>query len=147
MNYLGIDPGVKGAISVLSDNKVTTHRLFGLSETDIYNLVVLLPHVDKAIIEEITTWGMQANAQCILYGSYKFLRACLIARSIPFDDVPPKQWQKEVGITYPKGTSYNERKKIARMKAQQMYPDRTIHAEEADALLILEFLRRREVGK
>ncbi len=147
---VALDPGKSGCIATYNseaENPIVTYRM-PETEQDTYEILKLLKQSTDRIlglIEEITTWGMQPNAQCLLYGNYKQLRGFMIALSIPFDDVPPKQWQKEIGITYPKGTSYNERKKAARAKAQQMFPQVKVDAQNADALLILEFLRRREL--
>lgn len=148
MKLIGIDPGLSGGIAVLGNSlEIITHKI-PETESDLYQLFASLGPPSKAIIEKVHAFPGQGVSSMFSFGQiYGFKRACLHAVGIPFDEVPPKTWQKELGIVFPKGTPYAERKKIAKMKAQQLYPGLVFPKECADALLILEFLRRREVGK
>lgn len=150
MKFLGIDPGASGGIAVLDTctnyARVVTHTI-PQTESDLYALFATLSPPSKAIIEKVHAMPKQGVTSMFSFGQiYGFKRACLISLGIPFDEVAPKTWQKELGLSFPKGTPYSERKKLARMKAQQLYPGLEFPKECADALLILEFLRRREVG-
>jgi hypothetical protein len=75
------------------------------------------------------------------------LHMALIAAGIPFDEVTPQRWQKEMGCLSPRGKTRVEfgtkDKNITKRRAQALFPAVTkmTHAI-ADALLIAEYARR-----
>ena len=72
--------------------------------------------------------------------SYGFLRGCLIAIGIPFEEVTPQKWQQVMGCRT-KGD-----KNISKARAQQLWPTEKVIHQTADGMLIAEFCRRRMGG-
>lgn len=69
--------------------------------------------------------------------SYGFLRGVLVACRVPFDQVTPAKWQRNLGCLS-KGD-----KNVTKAKAQELWPELRITHAIADALLIAEYGRRR----
>lgn len=68
--------------------------------------------------------------------SYGFLRGCLVALKIPFEEVHPGVWQRSLGCLS------GGDKKVTRQRAQNLFPHNKVTHKVADALLIMEFGRR-----
>lgn len=64
------------------------------------------------------------------------LRMALIASGVIFDEIPPKQWQKFVGVIGTKGETKTQFKNRLKAKAQQLFPEQRVTLATADALLI-----------
>jgi len=80
--------------------------------------------------------------------SYGFLRGCLVALGIPFDDVTPGKWQKALGLTRAnKDESITSKKNRHKQRAQQLFPHLKITHAIADATLLCEFGRRLRAGE
>lgn len=84
-----------------------------------------------------------------LYGSYKELCMLLTVLRLPFVQVNPKVWQKELGVKFPKGCKGEDRKLQLVRHSRQMFPDlplweraMTHQKKIADALLLCEYARR-----
>lgn len=92
---------------------------------------------DFAYIERVHSMPKQGVASSFTFGrSYGFLRGCLIASGIPFEEVTPQTWQKALGCL-----SRGD-KNVTKAKAQQLFPSLKITHATADALLIAEYGRR-----
>jgi crossover junction endodeoxyribonuclease RuvC len=90
-----------------------------------------------AIIEKVHSMPKQGVASSFKFGqSYGFLRGCLVASGIPFEEVSPQVWQKELGCLS-KGD-----KNVTKARAQSLFPQLRITHATADALLICEYARR-----
>jgi hypothetical protein len=59
-------------------------------------------------------------------------------------EISARSWQKGLGISWPKGTEYGERKQLLFEKAQELFPETRITKATADAYLIAEFARQFE---
>lgn len=146
--YMGIDPGQGGGIAVLGPN---SKCLFAVkipqTERDVWELVDI-DYTCIAIIEKVHSMPKQGVASSFKFGrSYGFLRGCLIASGIPFDEVTPQAWQK--GLEIPKrqkSESNTQWKNRLKAKAQQLFPSEQITLATADALLIAEYCRRKHKG-
>ena len=79
---------------------------------------------------------------------YGFLRGCLIAAGIPFEEVTPQAWQKALEIPK-KSKSETKAQFKNRLKAlaQQWFPDQLVTLKTADALLIATYCFRKHGGK
>jgi hypothetical protein len=143
--YIGIDPGMSGAIAVQDElvGKVFTYKL-DTTERDIHDS--LLHSFDSehgkmfAVIERVNAMPKQGISSTFKFGrSYGFLRGCLISLGIPFEEVSPAVWQRAMGCLS-KGD-----KNVTKAKAQQLFPQvKVIHAT-ADALLLAEYCRRQRL--
>lgn len=90
-----------------------------------------------AVIERVHSMPKQGVASSFKFGrSYGFLRGCLIASGIPFEEVTPQVWQKALGCL-----SRGD-KNVTKARAQQLFPSLKITHATADALLLAEYARR-----
>lgn len=140
MIYIGIDPGMSGAIAVLGDEKPEWVKC---SETE-HDIAAFLmdwnPREAFACIEKVHAMPRQGVSSTFKFGtSYGFLRGLLVASSIPFREVTPAKWQGDMNCRT-KGD-----KNITKAAAQKLWPSLKITHANADALLIAEYCRRTHV--
>lgn len=151
--FIGIDPGVTGAIAFIDRGKVYTHLTKQLTESD--RLEVLRDILDDdgrtayldgqgnlhptahCWIEEVNAMSPGRKACFELGGSYYGWRMAAMAANIGFQTVRPLRWQQIIGFPRKKLT-YAERKKRHKAMAQQLYPHlgKWITNGNADAILI-----------
>lgn len=144
MIFLGIDPGQSGGIASLMVENGQDAIAWKMPETerDIWRLVASrAPDGDCpatfAAIERVHSMPKQGVASSFKFGrSYGFLRGCLIASGIPFEEVAPQVWQKAMGCL-----SRGD-KNVTKAKAQQLFPSLKITHATADALLLAEYAQR-----
>ena len=138
MIYLGIDPGKSGAVAAI-DERGHLVRLVrnDTTERDLFEAFCGFETEDLAgVIERVGAMPKQGVASTFKFGvSYGFLRGCLIAAGVRFDEVTPAKWQ-----TAMKCRSGGD-KNVTKQRAQQLFPGvKVIHAT-ADALLLAEYAR------
>lgn len=139
--FLGADPGKSGGIALVEqDNKSVLSFPMPETEKDISD--IFEEHAQKikiAILEKVHSMPNQGVVSAFTFGKgYGFLRGMLTAHKIPFEDVQPAVWQKEL-----KCLSHGD-KNITKARAQALFPNlKKITHKTADALLIAEFCRRR----
>jgi crossover junction endodeoxyribonuclease RuvC len=138
MRFLGIDPGQSGGLACIT---------FGIDlfrQSDCWKMpaterdtAALFRHIKEAwspslaSIEAVHSMPGQGVSSSFKFGkSYGFLRGLLIAYEIPFIEVSPHKWQKDLGCLS-KGD-----KNVTKSRAQQLYPTLKITHATADALLI-----------
>lgn len=141
--YLGIDPGASGGLAIISSNPSGWDM--PSTERDIWELIDhLSDSCDKALIEWIhpAIQGIGKSPMSKLYGNYMACRMALVAAEIPFDDVKPAAWQKELGMKRSKDEKQHKWKGRLKQKAQQLFPQCHVTLKTADALLIAEYCRR-----
>ena len=164
--YLGIDPGASGGLAALWawGTECCTSPM-PETETDTWDWlrtkwgkyeanpsVATVNIVQRfAIIEKVHAMPGNGVSGMFKFGqNYGFLRACLIAAGIPFEDVDPRTWQKALGISSRKtrsGETKTQWKNRLKAKAQQLFPSEKVTLATADALLIAEYCRRKCEGK
>jgi crossover junction endodeoxyribonuclease RuvC len=166
MNYLGIDPGLKGGFVVIDDQSkivsmskmptahdgkrnaidplfvwqiyraVHQHAYMGISDISQLNLF--------AALEKIVAFQM-GRTSALNYGEGAgFLKMGLVAANIPYELVTPQRWKKALGI--PSGSP----KAFSVTKALQLFPSADLKKSDdglADALLMAEWLRRARTGQ
>ncbi len=139
MLFIGIDPGKSGGISAVDDDGGIVYcKKFPDTERDLCDVITGFTcqgyFIYKAIIEHVHSMPKQGVASSFKFGmSYGFLRGCLIASGIAFDQVTPQKWQKYMGCL--SGGDKNKTK----AKAQQLFPAQKLtHA----TLLLAEYARR-----
>lgn len=144
----GIDPGASGGIALLA-------QLGGLScapmaypipdtEKDTAELLCeFAPHIRMAYIEAVHSMPKQGVASSFKFGrSYGFLRGLLIGLKIPFEEVSPQRWTKDMRLVG--GKKGTEKKNLHRARCQELFPHIKITHAIADALLLAEFGCRRQ---
>ena len=126
--FIGIDPGLSGAVAVLSpagrlvdvfDMPVVDKRVNATLLHDAVRFYV--EHVDagrlSAVVEQVASRPGQGVASTFKFGtSYGVVLGVLGALEIPVTHVRPNVWKRAVGVTADKGSS--------RRKAIDLWPDK-----------------------
>ena len=156
---IGLDPGSSGGIAWFDQVGIAHAVKMPVTDRDI--LDILQPLVrgtcTRAALEKVSasqgrnpdgTMRTQGVVSAFKFGmGYGGLRMALTACEIQFDDVMPKKWQAEFGLLrLSKAETITAKKNRHKAKAQQLFPSLKITHAVADALLIAEWLRRRELG-
>lgn len=163
--YIGVDPGDKGGIAVIG----MTKELFiaePMPSTERGKWELLSDYqraygLCTAVIEKVHQMPEQSAQSGFTFGwGYGGLRMALIACKIAFEEITPQSWMKAMGVPVrvKTGNTYQDKKegKLVLLKlAQQLFPDLPLWSETkskgkqlavADALLIAEFCRRKNLG-
>lgn len=148
MRFIGIDPGQLGGIAWIDDNGGGPHcTKMPDTERDIWEAIhdletdevtsLISNGVVFAVIESVHSMPKQGVVSSFKFGrNYGFLRACLIAAEIPFEEVSPQKWQQVMGCRS------RGNKNVTKAKAQQLFPTQKVTHAVADALLLAEYARR-----
>ena len=152
MIYIGIDPGIKGAISSIIQNesvRIVRTMPMAITEADTRQSILFALGGEpeyKAIIEKVHAFPGQGVTSMFTFGqNYGFLRGCLVSLGIPFEEVTPQKWQKEFGLSKKKNESKTDYKKRILQKAQNLFPEADVKLQTADSLMLAEYLRRQDV--
>jgi len=135
--FMGIDPGKNGGIALLSKGEAIPFKM-PATERDISDIFEeYSSKISIAVLEKVHSMPKQGVKSTFTFGmGYGFLRGMLIAHKIPFEDITPMTWQKNLQCLS-KGD-----KNVTKQKAQQLFPDIKITHALADALLIAEYCKR-----
>jgi len=152
--FIGIDPGsVSGAFALIIDSNirlVKTERFKDRTEKEMCEILRAWKksaNTDgadiKAIIENVHLFPGQG-----ISSGGKFMRnkgiieGWLMALNIPYERVSPQRWVKSYGMKKDnaRGETQSQWKKRLRQRAQELFPNHKIVAENADALLIANYL-------
>ncbi len=152
MITIGIDPGLTGAVGVLSDGRFIAVEdiptvLKGAGsvkyEIDASGLIRLLREHYKAeedceaVLERVNAMPGQGTSSIFSLGdSFGCIRACIIAARFPTNYVTPQTWKKHFKLT--------SDKELSRSLAAKLFPDAELHlkkhADRAEALLMARWL-------
>lgn len=140
MKFIGIDPGKQGGLASISEdgNDVGFAKLADLTEKDISDwFKYQAEEVLFAYIERVSSSPQMGVTSAFTFGrGYGFLRGCLIAHEVKFEEVSPQRWQKEMQCLT------GGDKNISKSRAQQLFPHLKITHAIADAILLAEYGRR-----
>ena len=140
MIYIGIDPGKSGSISAVWDDgkPFPQHQILDATEADIAGFLLQFDTTKmKCVVEKVSSSPQMGVVSAFTFGKgYGVLLGILTCHKIPFREVTPQKWQKEMGCMT-KGD-----KNVSKRKAQQLWPDLKITHKTADSLLIAEYCRR-----
>ncbi len=147
--FIGIDPGMSGGLCCLDGERIIISAMPD-TEKDIYLWFEEIKWSKDpttkvfAVIEKVHSMPKQGVSSTFKFGYiYGFLRCCLIASAIPFDDVTPQCWQKYLGIPPRARTEgKSQHKTKLKQKAQQLFPDLRVTLKTCDALLLAEYCKR-----
>lgn len=161
MWYVGIDPGKQGAVAVINEFRQGLVLPMPDGERAIRDFFFNLAD-EYALKERPTTtsiWGMEiehsfpfvdkktkkvvrgATATWTFAQHYGYLRGLLTALDIAYEEVSVHEWMKECRVP-PRGTNYG--RKPGLFRAKLWFPHLKPTNNNADAILIAEFLRRRK---
>lgn len=145
MIFLGIDPGMNGAVSAI-DNAYGTHdprycvsvNFKNLTPKDIADRIMDLAGARVfCVIESVHSMPKQGVASSFKFGrSFGLLEGILWTIKIPFEHATPQAWQKYMGCMT-RGD-----KNVSKAKAQQLFPKMKITHANADSVLLAEYARR-----
>ena len=144
MVYIGIDPGAKGSMCVISNGKVL-FKDFDLKEYS-STLKTFLDTDDTELmvaIEKVHAMPGQGVSSSFSFGQrLGELEGMLTALQIPYELVAPKDWQKACGIP-----AKSDKKGIASV-IQKLYPTAELYGNKgglrdgrSDALGLAHFIR------
>lgn len=155
MIYVGIDPGLSGAVAAIDhDGKIvllqdTPTFLVGGKHKDkrdyaqIGMIYILrnIPRPNTAALELVHAMPGQGVTSMFTMGrGFGLWEMALVSLVIPYDKITPQRWKKTMMDGMPK------EKDASRLRAQQLFPNADLklkkHHGRADALLIAEYLRR-----
>jgi crossover junction endodeoxyribonuclease RuvC len=124
--YVGIDPGITGAIGVIADSSFivdvpTYERKDGKTEYNFYNMYKLLGQLGIAgtrvylTLEKQQAMPKQGVSSTFQIGrGYGAWEALCWATTPDFEIVSPRKWKKALGLTSDKD--------VSRLKAISLYP-------------------------
>jgi hypothetical protein len=174
---IAVDPGVNGGLVCIHCDGTIEPTPMPQTDRDVWSwfdkMIIVNPAVGKfAVIEKVASSPQMGVVSAFTFGQgYGFLKGCLTAIGIPFEEVRPQVWQKFLGIP-PRvqgkktkvlnkrgkmvtrrvgGESDTQWKQRLRAKAQQLYPSLPLWEDPksigrqlavSDALLIAQFARR-----
>jgi len=150
--FIGIDPGMNGGLVAICQGSLDVVSM-PKTERDTWDWFRYFDNTCFALIEKVHSMPKQGVASSFKFGmNYGYLRACLVAAQIPFEEVTPQVWQKGLSIPSRKKTeSKSQFKNKLLQKAQQLFPAFPLWEEPrskgrqlavCDALLIAEYCRR-----
>lgn len=145
--YIGVDPGTKGGITVLNDNGevIDSIRLKKPTDSDVNAFLSKYSEGSYCVLEKVGAYPGQGVSSTFKFGeSYGKAQGMLVAHSIPFELCTPQRWQKALSIKSKQknetGTLWKNRLKG---EAQRLFPNEKIVLENADSYLIAEYCRRK----
>jgi len=141
--FMGIDPGATGAAAIVSAHAALTFPFKGES---IARVIALADsHWEgKAwcVLEKVNAFPGQGVASSFAFGrAYGAALGALELLAIPHILITPAKWTKEFTPQSGKRTKA-EKKRSLQDAARRLWPDLTITADTADALLLAEYARR-----
>ena len=166
MIYIGIDPGLNGAVGVLKSHGSTyvdpgsiqvfdtpTMLVSGIKEKRVYNTVamalLLKPFVDQVgddvlcVLESVHSMPKQGVASSFSFGQgLGMWQGIIAAMGFPLEMPSPQRWKKEMLA------DQGKEKEAARFKAMQLFPSiatefkRAKDDGRAEAILLAEYGRR-----
>lgn len=124
---LGVDPGLNGALVLLSEQgEVLQKHVMPLvgDELDLVTLNVLMAELSvktrMAFLEEVGAHPGQGVSSMFTFGQvYGAIRCALAGARIPYRLVRPSVWTKAIGCQAPKDTPKEQRKKEAKVRTKQ----------------------------
>jgi len=153
--FIGIDPGLTGAVAVLSDDlpiivdtPITTISDGKKSKHDFLPqgmAVILGTYAGRgdviAALEAVHSMPEQGVASSFSFGrGFGMWEGMLAAFRIPYEKISPQRWKKDLLSDMPK------EKDASRIRAQQLFPRAELnlkkHHGRGDALLLAEYIRR-----
>lgn len=152
MTYIGVDPGQKGAIAYISPRGYDSLK----TPTDERSILKTMRWLAKefpqsiAVIEQVHARPMNGSISLFKLGeSFGLLKMAMRATEIQFVEEVPQVWQRGMNIR-PRdkigGESSSKFKSKLVSIAKRLFPAIKLTQQNADALLIAEYCRRRHCG-
>ena len=114
MRIMGIDPGLSGGCFLIGDTGTFCRPFFGLNSVLLIHPIQIFItefQPEHVYIEKPFLNGLEGGQSAMTIGSnYGRLTALLDLNNIPYTEVPPKVWQRAMGVL---GGSRDATKKLA----------------------------------
>jgi len=139
MIWIGVDPGVSGAIAVIRESGDVETIRFTETWHDIVDWLQDETELRqcKAVLEQVHAMPKQGVSSTFKFGRmYGAAEMLLVAAAIPYETVTPAKWQ-----TAMKCKSQGD-KNVTKAAAQRLFPTIKITHATADAILLAELCRR-----
>lgn len=158
MEYGGIDPGLSGAIAIISNGRVeiadtpTDMEIIGGKNRRVYDpaamdeLIALIPDYVKMCLEKVRPMPSFGASNFTFGMGLAYWVMALISNRVSWRTVSPQQWKKDMGL---KGSDKNASRELACKlfpRDAHLFTRKKDH-DRADATLIAEWLRRQEERK
>jgi hypothetical protein len=143
---IGVDPGRSGAVAVLGADDGVLYGYWHMPPTEA-ELVQRLREMAtlaecSAVLERVRSSPQMGVRSAFTFGwQYGACRAALAAASVPYDEVLPQVWQRDLGCL-----SRGDKTALAR-RARELYPEMPIPQWAADAVLIAVWGWRRSLSR
>lgn len=144
MIYIGIDPGISGAMAVVDDSGIA--YAFPFDETDYVE--ELTKYVGNAkvrcVVEHVHSMPKQGVASSFKFGqNFGWILGAIAACGIQTELVNPQKWKREFSCTSDKNTSVAVAKRLFPNVSLKATPRCTKDNDGmAEALLMAEYCRR-----
>lgn len=139
MTSIGLDPGKNGAIAWIDGNGRPCAVKMPETDRDILDILegITTEGPCHAVLELVRSSPQMGVVSAYTFGwGYGGLRMALTALRIPFNEVTPPVWMRDMKCLT-KGD-----KTVTKRHAQELFPSLKITNWNADALLIAEHCRR-----
>lgn len=159
--YIGIDPGLTGAIAMIRSTDKFTPPMIKVWKTPVISGMVDAAEVASILseftkgytplccIEKAQAMPKQGVVGVFTYGKgYGQLIACLQIEAIPFYEIPPGTWKKKYSlIKQPKSVSVKVASQLFPSMTKSLYgPRGGLNDGVAEALLLADYCRRIGIG-
>lgn len=131
--YGGIDPGLSGAVAVLSLENPQKVELYAMptigKELDLFKLNNILSQYTNVFftLEQVSAMPKQGVSSMFKFGkAYGAVQGILAANKIRFDLATPQRWQKKMHDNISK-TSYPSAKDRSFIAARKFFPETNFH--------------------
>jgi hypothetical protein len=144
MPQIGIDPGAGGGIAWIDEDGTASAVPMPKTDRDIWELLAgLEDHGTFAMLECVRSSPQMGVVSSFSFGrSYGQLRMALTAAKIPYEEVTPGVWQRDMKCSKRGNKTQTQHKNALKRRAQELFPELKITHATADALLIAEHCRR-----
>jgi hypothetical protein len=148
--YVGVDPGKSGGMAVSCDGLVLVRKM-PETEKDVLEYFRGLVNFGPAVVAVEKVGGFiqdtptPGSAMFNFGWNYGSLRMAILANDWPItESVAPQTWQKALSIA-PKRRNETKTQWKNRLKAraQELFPTINVTLAVADALLIMEYVKRK----
>ena len=143
MIYVGIDPGLKGGIAIITDDAAMAYPY---SDETLRNIARSLTNESaRCCLEQVHAMPKQGVSSTFKFGvSYGYIKGILEMAGLSYQEIPPQRWKKEFGLNSDKTASIDVCKRLfpsVSLRATERC--RTDHDGMAEALLMAEYARRK----
>ncbi len=137
--YIGVDVGKSGGIAAIDeDGALVGVWKMPAEDARIFDVLKAFTEIGspRAVLEKVSASPQMGVTSAFSFGGhYRGLRMALVAACIPFDEVRPQIWQRDMDCLT------GGDKNVTKRAAQILFPALKVTHAIADALLLAEYAR------